>query len=252
MEPCNTPLKPRLQLSRVTEEELASFNNCGLNYRSIIGALNYISTNTRLDISFAISHRSKFLEHPSFNHWKASLKVLHYLLHTKSLTLNYHNKGKSNIITYTVADWGNSIIDRRLVSGYVLLLNHHLISWRTKKQQTISHSTTEAEFEALTNTSKENLWFQQLLNKTNIEGCKNNPPLFNYNKGAIDLVHSNINHNEFKTRHMDIKYHFIQDLIKTKKVNLFYICTHLMEAEFLTKAIGITMLLRSHSTINLD
>ncbi|MBW0491102.1 hypothetical protein O181_030817 [Austropuccinia psidii MF-1] len=249
--PTKTPLKPGLQLTKASEVEIDAFQKMGLNYRSIIGALNYISTNTRPDITFAISHLSQFLEQPSIKHWEASLQVLRYLYHTKEKTLNYHNKGKCNIISYADADWGNSLIDRRSVGGYTLFLNHHLISWRTKKQQTISHSTTEAEYKSLSDASKEILWFQQLLREINLEIPSSIPTLYNDNKGAIDLAHSNINHNGFKTKHMDIKFHFIRDLIKNQKLELFYVSTHLMAADFLTKAVGKTILLRSKSFINL-
>ncbi|MBW0500543.1 hypothetical protein O181_040258 [Austropuccinia psidii MF-1] len=127
--PINTPLKPGLQLTKASEWEIEAFQKLGLNYRSIIGALNYISMNTRPDITFAISHLSQFLEQPSLRHWVASLQVLHYLYHTKEKTLNYHNKGKCNIISYADADWGNLLINQRSVGGYTLFLNHHLISW---------------------------------------------------------------------------------------------------------------------------
>ncbi|MBW0540998.1 hypothetical protein O181_080713 [Austropuccinia psidii MF-1] len=249
--PTNTPLKPGLQLMKASEEEIESFQKLGFNYRSIIGALNYISTNTRPDITFAISHLSQFLERPSLKHWLASLQVLCYLYHTKEKTLNYYNKGKCKIISYADADWGNSLIDRRSVGGYTLFLNHHLISWRMKKQQTISHSTTEAEYKSLSDASKEVLWFQQLLQEIKIEVPGNIPTLYNNNKCAINLAHSNINHNGFKTKHMDIKFHFIWDLIKNQKLELFYVSTHLMAADFLTKAVWKTILLRSKSFINL-
>ncbi|MBW0574501.1 hypothetical protein O181_114216 [Austropuccinia psidii MF-1] len=135
----------------------------------MIGSLNYIGTNTRPDITFAITHLSQFLEQPSLNHWLASLQVLFYLYHTRGKTLNYHNNGKCNITSYADADWGNSLINRRYIGGYTLFLNHHLISWRTKKQQTISHPTTKEEYQSLSDSSKEILWFQQLLKETNLK-----------------------------------------------------------------------------------
>ncbi|MBW0589761.1 hypothetical protein O181_129476 [Austropuccinia psidii MF-1] len=103
--PVNTPLKRGLQLTKTSEDEVRAFDKLGLNYKSIIGTLNYISTNTRPDISSAISHVSQFLEQPSLNHWVANLQVLCYLYHTKKLTLNYYNIGRKNIITYSDADW---------------------------------------------------------------------------------------------------------------------------------------------------
>ncbi|MBW0480414.1 hypothetical protein O181_020129 [Austropuccinia psidii MF-1] len=248
--PVNTPLKPGLQLTKASRSEIEAFQKLGLNYRSIIGALNYISRNTRPDITFAISHLSQFLEQPGLENWMASLQVLCYLYHTKERTLNYHNRGKHNIICYADADWGNSLIDQRSVGGYTLFLNHHLISWKTKKQKKISHSTTEAEYKSLSDASKEVLWFQKLLQEINLDVPGNIPTLYNDNKGAIDLAHSNINHNGFKAKHMVIKFHFIRDLIKNLILELFHVSTHLMAADFLTKVVGKTILLRSKSFIN--
>ncbi|MBW0499087.1 hypothetical protein O181_038802 [Austropuccinia psidii MF-1] len=112
-----TPPKPGLKLTKASEAEVRAFRNLGLNYRSIIGALNYISTKTRPDIAFAISHLSKFPEPPSLNHWVASLQALFYLYHTRKITLKYYNKGKSNIITYSDLDLGNLLINRRSIGG---------------------------------------------------------------------------------------------------------------------------------------
>ncbi|MBW0472835.1 hypothetical protein O181_012550 [Austropuccinia psidii MF-1] len=154
--PANTPLKPGLQLTKASEDEVMPFKNLGLNYRSIIGALNYIRKKTRPFITFSISDLSQFLENPSLNHLIASLQVLCYLYKTRIATLSYYNKGKRNIITYTDTEWGNLLMNRRSSGGDTLFFNNHLLSWRTKKQQTLSHSTTEAEYKSLTNSSKRN------------------------------------------------------------------------------------------------
>ncbi|MBW0472263.1 hypothetical protein O181_011978 [Austropuccinia psidii MF-1] len=206
--PVNTPLKPNLQLNVATREEEAAFADLNINYRSAIGALNYISTNTRPDITFAVSHLSRFLEKPGITHWTACLQVLRYLYHTKELSLHYSKGGKEGIVAYADADWGNSVIDRRSTSGYVVTVKGHLISWRTKKQPTVSHSTTEAEYNALSDMTKEIEWLIQLLEEIDVNEANPTPQLFNDNKGAIDLAMSNANHNGFKTKHMDIKYTF--------------------------------------------
>ncbi|MBW0590242.1 hypothetical protein O181_129957, partial [Austropuccinia psidii MF-1] len=212
--PVNTPLKPNHQLKNTTKEEEAEFANLNINYRSAIGALNYISTNTRPDITFAVSHLSRFLEKPGMTHWTACLQVLRYLYHTKDLSLHYFKEGNKGIEAYADADWGNWVIDRRSTSGYIVTVNGHLVSWRTKKQPTVSYSTTEAEYKALSDMTKEVEWLMQLLKEINVNTENSTPQFFNNNKGAIDLALSNANHNGFKTKHMDIIYHYIPDLIK--------------------------------------
>ncbi|MBW0570239.1 hypothetical protein O181_109954 [Austropuccinia psidii MF-1] len=249
--PSNTPLKPNIQLSNATEDELRAFKELKINYRSAIGALNYISLNTRPDITFSVSHLSQFLENPGITHWTVCLQVLRYLYHTKALTLHYTNSGSEGLIGYADADWGNSVMDRRSISGYTITLNGNLISWQTKKQPTVSHSTTEAEYKSLSDMTKEVKWLMRLMKEIGINNTWT-PQLLNDNKGAIDLAHSNTNHNGFKTKHMDIKYHYIRDLLKNSIIKLNYISTHLMAADFLTKAVGKTILLRSRSYLNLQ
>ncbi|MBW0475846.1 hypothetical protein O181_015561 [Austropuccinia psidii MF-1] len=249
--PVNTPLKPNLKLNIATREEETAFADLNINYQSAIGALNYISTNTRPNITFAVSHLSHFLAKPEIMHWTACVQVLRYLYHTKKLLLHYSKGGKEGIVAYADADWGNSVINRISSSGYIVMVNGHLVSWRTKKQNTVSHSTTEAEYKALTNMTKEVEWLIQLLEEIDLNEGNPTPQLFNDNKGAIDLALSNANHNGFKNNHMDIKYYYIRDLIKNSVINLKYISTNVMAADFLTKSVGKTILLQSQSFHNL-
>ncbi|MBW0512111.1 hypothetical protein O181_051826 [Austropuccinia psidii MF-1] len=137
--PSNTLLKPHLQLSISSDKEHVDFNKLEINCRSAVGSLNYISSNTRPDITFAISHLSQFLEKPGMQHWNASLQVFQYLFHSKDLSLTFKNHVFNQIVTYADADWGNNPIDRRSVSGFTVSINSHLISWQSKKQQTVSH-----------------------------------------------------------------------------------------------------------------
>ncbi|MBW0485653.1 hypothetical protein O181_025368 [Austropuccinia psidii MF-1] len=109
----NTPLKPNLQLNIASREEEIVFANLKINYRSAIGALNYISTNTRPEITFSVSHLSRFLEKPGIIHWTVCLQFLRYLYHTKKLLLHYTKGGEKGIVAYADAHWGNSVINRR-------------------------------------------------------------------------------------------------------------------------------------------
>ncbi|MBW0500660.1 hypothetical protein O181_040375 [Austropuccinia psidii MF-1] len=208
--PVNTPLKPNLQLNTSTKEEETAFADLNINYQSTTGALTYISTNTRPNITFA-----------------------------------------EGIVAYADADWGNSVVNRRSTSVYTVTVNGHLASWRTKKQPTVSHSTTEAEHKALSDMTKEVEWLMRLLKEIYSNEGNSTPQLFNDNKGAIDLALSNTNHKGFKTKHMDIKYHSIRDLIKNSVIKLKYVSTKFMAADFLTQSVGKTILLQSQSFLNL-
>ncbi|MBW0473209.1 hypothetical protein O181_012924 [Austropuccinia psidii MF-1] len=199
--PSNTPLKPHLQLS---------------------------------------NHLSQFLEKPGLEHWNACLQVFRYLFNSKDICLTFKNHGFNHIKTYADADWGNNPIDRRSISGFTVSINSHLIALQSKKQQTVSHSTTEAEYKSLSNAAKETSWLLNLINEIQITSYPLEPLLLNDKKGAIDLALCEANHSRFKTKHMDIKFHFIRELLRNGRMLLKHVSTTSMNANFLTKSIGAT------------
>ncbi|MBW0491765.1 hypothetical protein O181_031480 [Austropuccinia psidii MF-1] len=131
--PSNKPLKPDIQLSNATVDEVRAFKELKINYQSAIGALNYVSLNSRPDITFVVIHLSQFLENPGITHWTVFLQVLQYLYHTKTLALHYTNTGSEGVIGHPDAHWWNSVMERKLISGYKISLNGNLISWKTRK-----------------------------------------------------------------------------------------------------------------------
>ncbi|MBW0487575.1 hypothetical protein O181_027290 [Austropuccinia psidii MF-1] len=249
--PSNTPLKPHLQLSNPSKKENEEFNNLNINYQSEIGSLNYISSNTFPDITFSVGHLSQFLKKPGIQHCNACLQVFCYLYHSKHLCLTFKNHGFHHIKTYSDSDWGNNPIDQRSVSAFTVSINLHLISWRSKKQQTVSHSTTEAEYKSLSDATKEATWLMNLINEIQLTSALLNPILFNDNKGAIDLALSEANHSNFKAKHMDNKLHFIRELLKKGTMMLEHVPTTSTNAYFLTKSVGKTILSKSLQFHNL-
>ncbi|MBW0539982.1 hypothetical protein O181_079697 [Austropuccinia psidii MF-1] len=240
--PSNTPPEPHLQLSKSSDKEHETFNKLNINYRSAVGSLNYISSNTCPYITLAISHLSQFLEKPCLQHWNVCLQVFHYLFNSKDICLTFKNHGFNHIKTYADADWGNNPIDRRSISGFTVSINSHLIAWKSKKQQTVSHSTAEAEYKSLSNSEKETSWLFNIINKIQITSHPLEPLLLNNNKGAIDLALCKANHRGFKTKYMDIKFNFIGELLRNGIMLLKHVSTASMNADFLTKSVGKTIL----------
>lgn len=154
----STPLVPNSHLGKATKEERDRFNSLGVNYRSAVGALSYLSTATCPDISFAVSTLSQFLEAPGITHWEAFTHVLQYLAGTADHALIYNRNNPQDLTGYTDADWGNCLVTRRSVTGYLSMFNGHLVSWQTKKQPVVSLSSCEAEYCALTDFTCELLW----------------------------------------------------------------------------------------------
>ena len=122
----------------------------------------YVVQCTRPNIAFAVSKLSRFTSNPSYEHWKAIERVLGYLKKTKNLGLQY-SKFPAVMEGYTDARWISSVGDNKSTTGRVFTLGGGAISWKSKKQTLITHSTMESEFVALAETGKEDEWLRNFL-----------------------------------------------------------------------------------------
>ncbi|XP_019420714.1 PREDICTED: uncharacterized protein LOC109330901 [Lupinus angustifolius] len=126
-------------------------------YRSIVGALQY-ATITRPNITYSVNKVCQFLDKPLNSHWTLVKRILRHLQGTKSKGLTIitttHNSALS-LVAYCDADWAYDIRDRKSTSGACLYLGPNLVTWWSKKQNTISRSSTEAEYRSLTLVSQE-------------------------------------------------------------------------------------------------
>lgn len=135
-------------------------------YREMLGSLIYIMSCTRPDISWIVSKLSQYLSEPREKHMTAVKHVYRYLKGTKDVELCYKKcVNKLELTGYSDADWANDPDDRKSTTGYCFSLNKDgaVISWKTKKQQTVALSTCEAEYMALAATIQEALYLTQLL-----------------------------------------------------------------------------------------
>jgi hypothetical protein len=116
-------------------------------YRQLVGSLIYLTT-TRPDISFAVSIVSRFMSNPKEIHWKEAMRILRYLHSTIGYGLIYRSTEDFRLIGYTDSDWVGCMDDRKSTSRYSFSMGSAAVAWSTKKQPTVSLSTTEAEYKA--------------------------------------------------------------------------------------------------------
>jgi hypothetical protein len=201
-------------------------------YRSIIGCLMYLSGCTRPDISVAVLKLSQHLESPTLHHWNAAIRVVRYLKTTRDYGLHYDGTSNSELIAYSDADWGSSKGDRRSISGSILMMCGGPVAWKATVQKSVALSSTEAEYMALSDCVKECIWTQQLLSElvTKPVGAV---IVYEDNQGAIALATNNGYH--ARTKHIDIRYHFVREKIERGAIQLTYIETANQLADFLTK-----------------
>ncbi|XP_070026449.1 secreted RxLR effector protein 161-like [Nicotiana sylvestris] len=138
------------------------------SYQKLVGKLLYL-TMTRLDISYAVQNLSQFMHKPKKSHWEGSIRVVRYLKNAPGLGILLSSQYSNQLTVYCDADWATCPMTRRSVSGFVVKLGDSLISWKSKKQNTVSRSSTEAEYRSMANAIAEVVWFTGLFKELNVE-----------------------------------------------------------------------------------
>ena len=193
----------------------------------------YAALATRPDIAFAVTLLSKFSIKPGWTHWEAVRRVFAYLKGTKNLRLTYGGVENTEFKGFTNAD-GSTQEDQRAISGNAFLINGGAVSWYSKTQELVSLSTPESEYIAAVHAAKEALWLKQLISQ--IFGTTDEPTtIYSDNKSAIELTKNR----QFRarTKHIDVRYHFLRWVCETGKIKLIYCPTEDMTADVLTKAL---------------
>ena len=205
-------------------------------YREIVGSLIYLMTCTKPDICYAVTKLSQKLSEPTVADLNMSKFTLKYLKGSKNYGLKFMKSKETNLIGYCDSDWGGSN-DRRSMSGYCFKFGDSgsLISWKCKKQSTVALSTCEAEYIALTYAIQEASFLGQLLSDML---CVDVKPVHLYvdNQGAIELAKNPVYHQ--RTKHIDIRYHFIRSKVDEKSIILHYIPTVENVADMFTKPVS--------------
>ena len=196
-------------------------------------------TCTRPDLSRVVSKLSQYLAEPKQQHWATAKHILRYLKGTMDQELHYQKCEESllQLEGYSDADWAADKDDRRSTSGYCFSLteNGPVISWKSRKQPTVALSTCEAEYMALAATTQESMYLVQLLK--GIDSSNQHIPVKIYedNQGAIALSKNPVCRQ--RSKHIDIKYHFVRSAHAEGKISIEYCPTADMVADVLTKPV---------------
>jgi len=235
--PVSTPIDPKAPLVKADESEPACEKQL---YQQMIGSLMYLITCTHPDLGFVLSFLSRFSSHPLLCHHTAVKRVFRYLAGTRTTALVYTRRSSMNIpllITgYSDADYASCRDICHSISGYIFLLNGCAISWLSKKQNSVSTSTTESEYMALATTARQALWY---INGLSQLGFTNPVELKADNTSTINLAENPINNP--KTKHINVSYHFTREHLICKSVTLSYVPTGENLTDIMTK--GFTSVL---------
>jgi hypothetical protein len=235
LKPLSTPMDPNTRPSSAdcaqTTQDHAYMKN--KPYREAVGSLNYAALGTRLDLAYVVGILSKYFEKPGPAHWAAVRRAFAYLIGTADLALTYGKKKEEEVVGFTDAD-GSMHEERKAISGYAFLVDGGAVSWSSKKQEIIALSTTEAEYVAATHAVKEALWLRTFISAVFGE-IAGPTTIFSDNQSAIALTKDHQYH--ARTKHIDVRYHFIRWVIQEGKVTLKYCPTNDMLADPFTKAL---------------
>ena len=233
------PLAPSVKLSsqmtppNIDEKALMET----IPYMAAMGSVRYLVTCTCADICFTAGYLSRFMQDPCLPHWKQLKHLLRYIKATEDFCLVYNRAPSSSPPTlygWCDADWGGNIDNRKSTIGYVFTLAGGAISWYSKIQTCVSLSTTEAEYIAAATAAVEGIWLQRLIQELGIYETK--PfTLYNDNQSCISLAKNR--KQSGKTKHIDVKYHFIRDIIEEGQLHFQYTSTKDMWADYLTKPV---------------
>ncbi|GKD83872.1 hypothetical protein Tco_1350711 [Tanacetum coccineum] len=199
-------------------------------YRGMIGSLMYL-TASRPDIQFSTCLCARYQANPKESHLIAVKRIFRYLKGTPSLGLWYLKCLGFDLKGYSDSDYAGCNMDRKSTSGACQLLGGKLVCWSAKKQQFVAMSSAEAEYVAAAGCCANILWMKSQL--TNYDIIYEKVPIFCDNTSAIAISNNPVLHS--RTKHIDIRYHFIRDHILKGDIELHFIPTQYQLADIFTK-----------------
>ena len=249
MENCNpvsTPLEPGRQLRKATEDDEEVDTH---RYQEIVGCLIYASITTRPDISHAVNVLSQHMAKPNKEHLSAAKRVLRYLRGTTDVGIIFRKSDNFELVGYSDADWAGDVDSRKSTSGYVFLLGGNIISWASKKQPVVALSTTEAEYIALCLATQEAIWLRRLC--ASVGQAQTKPTkILEDNQGTISM--SRNPRDNSRTKHIDIKYHFVREAVEKNETDIVHCRTQEMVADTLTKGLPKPAFERHRNSMNIE
>lgn len=243
---CNAKLTKDMAPTTASEKEEMS----GVPYQEVVGSLLYAALVTRPDIQFAVNTVSRFNNNPGKAHWNACKRILRYLNGTINYKLTYCREKSGDLHGYCDADWAGDESDRRSMTGYVFIMQGGAVTWNSKKQPTVALSTTEAEYMAMSTASQEAIWLRNLGAELFGDKCKTQINIFGDNKSALQLSEKTTTFHP-RTKHIDIRHHFVRDNVNNGIVKFTYTATDDMTADILTKALPQPKLIKCRIGMNI-
>lgn len=229
--PVHVPMEHRPKLSKVS---LNPPTDATL-YRSIVRSLRYL-VHTRPDIAFAVGYVSRFMEHPTTEHYGAVKHLLRYIAGTKSYGCVFSFSATGNNLTgYSDSDMAGDVDDRKSTTGVLFMLGGNSITWQSQKQKVVALSSCEAEYIAATTAACQGVWIGRLLGEL-LDEKSGVATLYIDNKSAIQLCKNPVFHD--RSKHIETRFHFIRECVDDGRISVESIGTEDQLADILTKSLA--------------
>src|ERR1700678_430574 len=203
---------------------------------------------TRPDISYAVIKMAQFSANPSPKHTNAARYILRYLKTTRTKRLVYDGDSNKGLIAFTDSDWASDKISRRSQTGFFFIIAGAAFAWQSQAQKTVALSSTEAEYMALSDCSRQAVWIQSLLRKLGIDIPT--VPICGDNQGSIFIGSNPVQ--ERCSKHIDICYHYVRQLVEEKVIDLYFIEGAENLADLFTKNLATPKFLKFREWLGLE
>ena len=238
--PPATPMAPKAKLSAEDQPEVPD-PAIHRRYRSMVGAIGWLSNGTRPDVSYAYSEMSKHVQRPGLKHMEAAEYCLRYLSGTVDLCIEYRadadqrdGQTRDTLWGWVDADFAADMDTRRSHTGYIIMLNGGPVSWKSTRQKSVSLSTAESEWYAASEAGKEIIYLRYILHGFGFEQ-KKATPLYEDSRAVICMAENPVNRKA--SRHIDTRRHWIGEQVEQELIKLVECKTDKMVADALTKSL---------------
>jgi len=240
-DPISTPMDPSVakSLTRPSPSDpplsdADSLELARIPYRSLVGSLMYLAVGTRPDISFAVAHLCQFLDCYRHAHWNAAIRVVRYLKGTRLLTLTLGGDPELDLVGFSDSSHADCPDTARLTMGYCFSVGGAIFTWSSHCQKTVSNSSCEAEYIALSEASREALWLCQFLREIHL--LKQSPTILLCDNNGAKALSSDLTHHS-RSKHIDVHHHFICECVEDGSLTIWHVPGHDNVADIFTKAL---------------
>lgn len=239
--PVKTPLAPHMKFKAATEIEAdeQAEKMKSVPYANAVGSIMYSMIGSRPDLAYPVGVISRFMSKPLMDHWQGVKWVLRYIKGSVDSRLQYKKESDFVVTGYCDSDYAADLDRRRSITGYTFTVGGNIVSWRSCLQPVVALSTTEAEYIALTEATKEAVWLKELMNEL---GFTQGPVDIHCDSQSAIALAKNAVHHE-RTKHIQTKFHYIRDAIADEEVKVLKISTVHNPADILTKVLPINKFL---------